>query len=114
MVNLECVSATSTEMPGPLEAGWQGHRVCELLRETGRLRVLHYVFPPGTGHERHFHARHFGYALSGGDMKISDASGTRRAKLTTGSRFVSDGINWHEVLNVGASTVEYLIIEPKD
>jgi len=47
-------------------------------------------------------------------MKISDASGTRRAKLTTGSHFVSDGINWHEVLNVGASTVEYLIIEPKD
>jgi hypothetical protein len=32
----------------------------------------------------------------------------------TGSHFVSDGIDWHEVLNVGASTVEYLIIESKN
>ena len=114
MVNLECARAEPTEMPDPLEAGWQGQRVCELLRETDRLRALRCVFPPGAGHERHFHAPHFGYALSGGAMKITDASGTRMAELVTGSHFVSDGIDWHEVLNVGASTVEYLIIESKN
>ena len=64
-------------------------------------------------HERHFHARHFGYAISGGRMRITDASGTRDVNLGTGSSFVSDGVAWHDVVNIGESTVTYLIVEPK-
>ena len=101
------------ELPDPLAAGWKGEPVCEKLHETDELRILRCTFPPGVGHERHYHPRHFGYALSGGTMRITDARGTREADLASGSYFSSAGIEWHEGLNVGDTTVSYLMIEPK-
>jgi hypothetical protein len=64
-----------------------------------------------VGHERHFHAPHFGYAIAGGRMRIVDASGTRELDLAAGSSYSSAGTDWHEVLNVGDTTVVYLIVE---
>lgn len=46
-------------------------------------------------------------------MRITDSSGTREADLATGSSYWSDGVAWHEVLNIGSSTVVFLIIETK-
>lgn len=46
-------------------------------------------------------------------MRITDAAGTREVDLATGSSFTSDGVAWHEVVNIGDSTVTYLIVEPK-
>lgn len=102
----------SETLPDPLAAGWRGKPVCVKLHETAEVRVLRCTFPPGVGHERHFHPRHFGYALSGGTMEILDQHGTRRAEIATGSYFSSEGIDWHEGLNVGDSVVQYLMIEP--
>ena len=45
-------------------------------------------------------------------MKITDGSGTRTVELQTGSDFYSAGVDWHTVINVGETTVEYLIVEP--
>ena len=103
----------SSELPDPVAAGWHGESVCEVLREDTELRIFRCTFPPGVGHERHFHPRHFGYALSGGTMRITSDSGTREVTLKTGSYFFSEGIAWHEGLNVGDTTVSYLMIEPK-
>lgn len=100
-------------LPDPLEAGWNGAPVCEKLHEDSEQRILRCSFPPGVGHERHFHGRHFGYALSGGRMRITDSRGMREVELATGSSFASDGVAWHEVVNIGDSTVVYLIVEPK-
>ena len=100
-------------LPDPLTAGWKGASVCERLHEDESQRVLRCTFPPGIGHERHYHRPHFGYALSGGRMRITDASGTREAALAAGSSYTSAGTAWHEVLNVGDTTVQYLIVEPK-
>lgn len=97
----------------PLKAGWKGAPVCERLHEDPDQRILRCTFAPSDGHERHYHKRHFGYAISGGRMRITDSSGTREVELATGSSFASDGVAWHEVLNIGNSTVIYLIIEPK-
>lgn len=105
--------STAATLPDPLEAGWQGKAVCEKLHDGPGNRILRCSFPPGIGHERHYHEPHFGYALSGGRMRITDASGTREVDLATGSSFASDGVDWHEVLNVGETTVVYLIIEPR-
>ena len=110
---LSALPALAGDLPDPVAAGWQGKPVCEVLHEDGALRVFRCTFPPGVGHERHFHATHFGYALSGGTMRITDASGTREVALTTGSSFFSNGIPWHEVVNVGETAVSYLMIEPK-
>jgi mannose-6-phosphate isomerase-like protein (cupin superfamily) len=105
--------ATRPPLPDPLDAGWSGVPVCEKLHEDSSHRILRCSFPPLVGHERHFHNRHFGYAIAGGRMQITDSSGTREVDLATGSSFASDGVDWHEVVNIGDSTVMYLIIEPK-
>ncbi len=105
--------ATRPELPDPLEAGWKGEPVCEQIHEDSDQRILRCTFAPSVGHERHFHNRHFGYAIAGGRMRIKDSGGTREVELATGSSFSSDGVAWHEVVNIGNSTVVFLIIEPK-
>lgn len=107
------LAGQSAPLPSALEAGWQGQRVCELLYETASDRVLRCTFAPGVGHERHFHPAHFGYALSGGRMRISDSNGTREVHIATGSHFTSAGVDWHQVQNVGSTTVAYLMFEAK-
>jgi beta-alanine degradation protein BauB len=105
--------AAAAPLPSPLEAGWQGRKVCELLHENAQVRALRCTFPPGVGHERHFHAPHWGYIVAGGRMRITTASGTVERDLATGGSWWSDGIAWHEALNVGQTTAVYVIVEPK-
>lgn len=101
------------KLPDPLQAGWKGNKVCKILNETDKLRTLECTFPPGVGHERHFHAEHFGYTLKGSRFKITDKKGTREVYVPTGYDFYNEGIEWHEVLNIGDSTAVFFIIEPK-
>jgi hypothetical protein len=44
-------------------------------------------------------------------MRILDESGKREVELRAGYSWTSDGVSWHEVLNVGETTSVYLIIE---
>lgn len=104
--------STST-LPDPLAAGWNGNSVCEVLEENTKQRILKCTFAPGVGHERHYHLPHFGYTIVGSTFKITDTTGTKEIKVKTGSYFNSKGTDWHEVLNVGDSTAIFLIIEPK-
>jgi hypothetical protein len=101
-------------LPEAFDAGWQGKPVCEVLRDDATMRVGRCTFPPGVGHERHWHRPHWGYILHGGNMRITDATGTVERTLETGASWHSDGIGWHEALNVGSETAVYLIVEPKD
>ncbi|QSE97362.1 cupin domain-containing protein [Fulvivirga lutea] len=105
--------STKQNLPDPLEAGWNGEAVCEVLEDNAELRVLKCTFPPGVGHEKHYHQRHFGYTIAGGTFRITDATGTREINVPTGTHFSNEGIEWHEVLNVGDSTAVFLIVEPK-
>ena len=100
-------------LPDPLAAGWKGEAVCELVHDGLRQRVLRCTFPPGVGHERHYHAPHVGYVLEGGRMQITDENGTRVVETTTNASWQSDGVEWHEVVNTGDTPTSYLIIEPK-
>ena len=68
---------------------------------------------PGDGHERHYHAAHFGYVLESGKMRISDKSGAREVKTKAGDTWTSDGIGWREVLNIGKTKSVYVLVEPK-
>ena len=101
-------------LPEAFEAGWQGRDTCEQLFENDGIRVGRCTFPPGIGHERHWHPRHWGYILSGGTMRITDANGTTERSFETGGSWWSDGVAWHEAVNIGNTTAVYLIIEPKD
>lgn len=46
-------------------------------------------------------------------MRLTSADGTREVELGTGSSYISEGVAWHEVLNVGETTVIYLVVEPR-
>ncbi len=111
LVGIGCTPAPP--LPDPLEAGWKGQPVCEKLFENNYLRVLRCTFPPAGGHDRHFHAPHFGYVLSDGRMQITDADGTRTVDLPAGATWYSEGVEWHEVVSVGETTSQYLIVEEK-
>lgn len=111
-----CASASAQVAPLPMAlcAGWEGERVCELLQEDAQIRVLRCTFPPGVGHEIHYHAPHFGYVLEGNStMRITTASGVVDRPVRAGTSFSNDAEIQHAALNVGEETTRYLIIEKK-
>ena len=102
------------DLPHAFDAGWQGEKTCELLYETESVRVGKCIFPPGIGHEKHFHHPHFGFVLEGGKLRITNADGeVSEVQTTTGGSWSSEKITVHEALNIGETTTSYLIVEPK-
>ena len=101
------------ELPTAMDAGWQGEEVCERLFETDEFRVGRCTFPPGIGHERHWHPPHWGYIVQGGTMRITDAQATEERAFESGGSWWSDGVEWHEAVNIGETTAVYLIVEPR-
>ncbi len=104
---------TENKLPDPLEAGWNNQAVCEVLEDKPHLRVLRCTFPPGIGHEKHYHDPHFGFTLAGSKFRITDDKGTKEVDVPTGTTFSKDSVTWHEVLNIGKDTAVFLIIEGK-
>lgn len=100
-------------LPDPLQAGWGGESVCEVVEENKKIRILKCVFPAGVGHEKHYHDPHTGYTLRGGRFQITDSTGTRTVTVPTGYVFKNEKVTVHEVLNVGETVAEFLIIETK-
>lgn len=115
MFSLWTPQATASDgaLPHAVDAGWKGEKVCEPLFENDELRAARCTFPPGVGHERHYHNAHWGYILEGGVMEITDKDGTREQKTPAGASWWSDGVEWHEALNIGETTTVYVIVEPK-
>ena len=102
------------QLPEAVDAGWKGEKTCQLLYETDSVRVGRCTFPPGVGHEKHFHYPHFGYVLEGGTMSITDDQGLTVARpAETGANWSTTEITVHEALNTGDTTTSYLIVEPK-
>lgn len=111
-----CVSASAqvAPLPSALCAGWEGERVCEQLHEDGEIRVLRCTFPPGVGHEMHYHPPHFGYVLNGESvMSITTEEGVRETPVRAGGVFANDAEVRHAALNIGEQTTTYLIVEKK-
>jgi beta-alanine degradation protein BauB len=111
-----CASASAQLAPLPMAlcAGWQGERVCEQLHEDAMIRVLRCTFPPGVGHEQHYHPPHFGYVLDGESvMRITTEEGEEDRWVRAGGPFTNAAEVRHQALNVGEQTTTYLIVEKK-
>jgi len=113
ILSLYAINGHCEKLQGPLETGWKGKNVCEKIGENAHENILRCIFPPGVGHERHKHHANFGYAISGGKVQIKDEKGIRTLELSTNSYFDSSGTKWHEILNVGETTIVYIILESK-
>jgi len=46
-------------------------------------------------------------------VSVTNAAGTQEVDVKTGTSRMNPAIEWHEVLNVGETTMTYLIVEPK-
>ena len=65
------------------------------------------------GQDRHTHGPYFTYVISGGTLRVTTENGTRESTSVTGRSGNSKGIKWHELLNVGDTTVQFFFIEQK-
>ena len=104
---------STQQLPDAINAGWKGEKVCEPLFENEHMRAARCSFAPGAGHERHYHPPHWGYIVGGTTMRITDSKGTTDRVMAAGSNWWSDGIAWHEAVNIGTTTGVYVIVEPK-
>lgn len=111
--NPDLDDAQSAELPHAFDAGWQGQKTCAVLFEDETTRVARCSFPPGIGHEKHYHNPHFGYVLEGGTLLIKDSEGTRQVTTTAGGDWSTTSKSVHEALNIGDTTTSYLMVEPK-
>ena len=111
--NSELEEPNYTDLPHAFDAGWAGQETCELLFEDATTRVGRCVFPPGVGHEKHYHDPHFGYVLEGGTLLIRDDKGERKVTTIKNGSWSTTSMTVHEALNVGDTTTSYLIVEPK-
>ena len=102
----------TTGLPHAFDAGWAGQKTCEVLYETDTVRVGRCVFPPGVGHEKHYHNPHFGYVLEGGTLRIVDSAGEHDVTTETGGTWATDTVTVHEAMNIGDTTTSYLVVEP--
>ena len=107
------VADNPPELPHAFDAGWEGQKTCEILFEDDSARVGRCVFPPGIGHEKHYHNPHFGYVLEGGALRIVDSTGEREVTTQAGGDWSTTTITVHEAMNIGETTTSYLIMEPK-
>jgi len=101
------------DLPHAIDAGWKGQKTCELMFEDESVRVARCVFPPGVGHEKHYHNPHFGYVLEAGTLHIVDDSGEKTVTTKVGGSWSTTELTVHEAVNIGDTTTSYLIVEPR-
>jgi quercetin dioxygenase-like cupin family protein len=100
-------------LPHAFVAGWDGQKTCEVVFEDETMLVGRCIFPPGVGHEQHYHNPHFGYVLEGGTLRIQDDRGERKVTTTADGTWSTNSVTVHEAFNIGDTTTSYLIVEPK-
>ena len=105
--------ATGQPAPDALSVEWQGQKPCEKLYEDAQILIARCTFPPGSMHVKHSHPGYVTYPLSGGRAQIEDDSGKRQVEVRAGVYSNSPPIPWHELTNVGDTTLSYLVVERK-
>lgn len=111
--SIKMLAREETQLPHAFEAGWEGEKTCEVLFEDDSTRVGRCVFPPGVGHEKHYHNPHFGYVLEGGILRLQDSKGVHGVTTRSGGTWTTTEITVHQAVNIGETTTSYLIVEPK-
>lgn len=106
-------AAAQENLPDTIEAGWKGEPVCEVLYEDEQIRTGTCTYPPGVGQDRHTHGPYFTYVVSGGTLEVTSERGTFQSTSITGNSGKSNGVNWHELVNVGETTIKFLFVETK-
>lgn len=111
--SIKTLALEEAQPPHAFEAGWKGEKTCEVLFEDETTLVGRCVFPPGIGHEKHYHNPHFGYVLEGGTLRLQDSKGKHEVTTRSGGTWTTTEVTIHQAVNIGDTTTSYLIIESK-
>jgi quercetin dioxygenase-like cupin family protein len=106
-------AAISEDVPDALSVEWQGQHPCEKLYEDAEIRAMRCTLAPGAIHVRHSHPGYLAYTISGGKAEVRDDKGTRQGQPKTGGFSNTPPTPWHEVINIGDTTLSFLVIEKK-
>ena len=106
-------AVVAEDVPDALSVEWQGQKPCEKLFEDDQVRISRCSFPPGATHVCHSHPAYLFYVLSGGKAQVQDEKGTRAVEIRTGSHVDAPPVPWHEVANIGNTTLQFLNVEKK-
>ena len=106
-------TAMSEDVPDALAVEWQGQHPCEKLYEDAEIRAMRCTLAPGAVHVRHSHPETLVYTISGGRTKVQDDRGTREGEPRTGAFSANAPTPWHEVTNIGDTTLSFLVIDKK-
>ena len=106
-------TAMTEDVPDALSVEWQGQHPCQKLYEDAESRAIRCTLAPGAVHIRHSHPGTLVYTISGGKAKVQDDKGTREGQPKTGGFNNGPPTSWHEVTNVGDTTLSFLVIEKK-
>lgn len=110
---LPITTKAQDKIPDTIEAGWKGEPVCVVLFEDDKIRTGTCTYPPGVGQDRHSHGGYFTYVVSGGTLRVTTERGTFESTSITGTSGKSDGVKWHELENIGDTTIKFLFVETK-
>ena len=105
--------AIADDVRDALSVEWQGKKPCEKLFEDAQVRIARCTFPPGAAHVCHSHPSYVSYVLSGGKAEVQDEKGIRKVDIVTGTFADVPPLPWHEVANVGETTLQFLVVEKK-
>lgn len=87
--------------------------VYKVAFENEHLRLLEVTMAPGTESELHSHPNYLVYALSGGTVRLTDASGQGgEVEISQGDTMWRDAEE-HSAVNTGSTEVRALFIELK-
>ncbi|WP_048709713.1 cupin domain-containing protein [Microvirga massiliensis] len=106
-------AAQGEDVSDALSVEWQGQKPCEKFFEDAQIRIARCTFPPGAMHVRHSHPGYLAYVLSGGKGQFQDEKGTRQIEIRADTYTNSAPIPWHELTNVGDTTLRYIVVERK-
>ena len=113
LLMLPITAMAQENLPDTIEAGWKGEAVCVVLFEDDKIRTGTCTYPPGVGQDRHTHGPYFTYVVSGGTLVVTSPRGTFQSTSITGNSGKSNGVDWHELVNVGETTIIFLFVEQK-
>ena len=80
--------------------------------ENERVRLLEVRMEPGAKSELHSHPNYLAYVLSGGKVRLTDASGTVELELHDGENLWREAEE-HSAENVGTTELRALFFELK-
>jgi quercetin dioxygenase-like cupin family protein len=94
------------------EAAQAAPHVYKVLFENDRVRLLDVRMKPGDESAQHSHPDYLLYALEGGKVKLTDASGSAEVDIPAGAAMWREAEE-HSALNVGTTEVHALFVELK-